>query len=180
MRRLLVFGDSYVAAADRGRPGYARLAPMLLVMRGQHIGAGGTGFVKSSSERQPYPARLADLLDRRADLVVVQASGNDALCDFTAVESTAESFLTATVSRFPRVLLLGPMWALDGSERLPELRKRLQSVAERTGAEYVDTDGWLSSRWIGPDGAHPTWPGHVRLAWFTARAVRRSCRRPGR
>jgi lysophospholipase L1-like esterase len=180
VKRLLIFGDSYVAAADRGRPGYARLAPLLLGWRGAHIGVGGTGFVKASGNRRPYPDRLADLLSREADVVVVQASGNDAVCDLSVVEQAAETFVAATVERFPSVLLLGPMWALDGSEHLPELRKRLRAAADRTGVRYVDTSGWLRARWIGSDGAHPTWAGHARLAWLVARAVRRSCRPRGR
>lgn len=171
MKSLLIFGDSYVAAADRGRPGYARLTPLLMLSRGQHMGRGGTGFVKENGARLPYPDRLPDLLATSADLTVVQATGNDAPCDLAAVETAAEEFLAKLIADGRHVVVLGPMWAMDGRENLPALRHTIQRVCDRQGVRFIDALDWLTPRLIGPDGAHPTWRGHAALAWRLSRAL---------
>lgn len=163
MWAVLIFGDSYVAA----RWSYARL------LGASRMGRGGTGFVRASGDRLPYPDRLPDLLAADADVVVVQATGNDALCDLELVEKEAAEFLRPVVERFPRVILLGPMWALDGSEHLPELRDRMRRVADDLDVPLIDALGWLRPALIGPDGAHPTRRGHAVIAWRLARALRR-------
>lgn len=172
VKRLLVFGDSYVAAADRMRPGYARIVPLLLGWRGEHMGRGGTGFVRTSGDRREYADRLAELLTRRADVLVVQATGNDATCDLADVDAATRAFLSAVVGRFPRVVVIGPMWAKDGSEHLPALRDVTSAATSDAGAEFVDALGWVRPADIGPDGAHPTWAGHWRIARKVATSIR--------
>lgn len=169
---IMTFGDSFVAAADRGRPGYARLMPLLLASKGHHMGSGGTGFVKTNGTRPAYPARLNDLLAHEADTVIIQASGNDAPCDLEEVRLAAKDFLTAAVARFPKLLVLGPMWAIEGREHLPALRDTMRDVCGELGITFIDALDWLSPRWIGPDGAHPTWGGHLLIAWKLAGAMR--------
>lgn len=173
-KRMLTFGDSFVAAADHCRPGYARLLPLLMLSRGENMGRGGTGFVKASGDRRPYRSRLVDLLSRESDLVVIQSSGNDAGCDLEDVQMAARDFLTAICDRFARVVVIGPMWAIEGRENLPALRDTIGSVCGELDIQFVDALGWLAPRWIGPDGAHPTWAGHALIAWKAARAIRRS------
>lgn len=179
--RILTFGDSFVAAANRGRPGYARLTPLLLASQGRHMGSGGTGFVKTSGARPAYSGRLAAMLAQDAETVIVQASGNDASCDLDEVRAAARDFLAVARDRFTRVFVLGPMWAIEGRENLPALRDTLQEVCDDLGISFIDALGWLSSRWIGPDGAHPTWSGHVVIAFRLARAIAalRRARPPG-
>lgn len=174
MRRLLIFGDSYVAAADNGRPGYARLTPILLGMRGGHMGLGGTGFVRANGDRLPYESRLPALLAEDADVVVVQGTGNDAVCDPEEVQTAATAFLAPVVERFPAVYLTGPMWAKDGADHLPAIRHALKAAAGTTGARFVEVGGWVQPRHIGEDGAHPTWKGHAVIAVKLARAISRS------
>lgn len=171
---MIIFGDSYVAAADRGRPGFARLAPVFLGWRGAHMGRGGTGFVKSSPGRLPYSDRLPDLLASTADVLIVQATGNDATCDLPSVRAEASAFLTAATRKFPRVIVLGPMWAKDGVENLPELRDLTRDVCAEVGVQFIDALGWLSGRWIGVDGAHPTRLGHALIAIRLVGSIRRS------
>lgn len=171
--KAIIFGDSYVAAADRGRPGYARLTPLLLGWRGEHAGLGGTGFVKTAGDRGAYPSRLPELLARHADTVIIQASGNDAPCDLEDVRVAAKDFLTTIAGRFPRVVMLGPMWAKDGAENLPALSSALAAVCDEQGIQFIDALGWLSPRLIGPDGAHPTRLGHAVIAARLAWALRR-------
>lgn len=171
---ILTFGDSFVAAADRGRPGYARILPLLLLSKGRHMGSGGTGFVKTNGAKPAYPARLDDLLVQDADTLIIQASGNDAPCDLEEVRLAAKDFLAATTARFPRIVVLGPMWAIEGREHLPTLRDVMRDVCAELGIQFIDALDWISPRWIGPDGAHPTWRGHLLIAWKASRAIRRS------
>lgn len=170
---ILIFGDSYVAAADHGRPGYARIAPLLLFKSGEHMGLGGTGFVQTNGDRPAYSGRLPALLAREAGTVIVQATGNDALCDLADVEAATRDFLTVAAGRFPRVIVLGPMWAKDGAENLPAIRDLTAAVCAELDIEFVDALGWLSPRLIGPDGAHPNWLGHAVISVRLALAVRR-------
>ena len=171
---ILTFGDSFVAAADHGRPGYARIAPLLLASKGQHMGSGGTGFAKTNGNRPAYPARLAALLARDAHTVIIQASGNDAPCDLEEVRAAAKDFLITAAERFPKLVVLGPMWAIEGRENLPALHDTIREVCTHVSVPFIDALGWLSPRWIGPDGAHPTWAGHALIAWKLARAIRTS------
>ena len=177
---ILIFGDSYVAAADRGRPGYARIAPLLMLSKGEYMGLGGTGFVRTNGDRPAYAGRLPALLAREAGTVIVQATGNDALSDLSTVAAATRDFLTVTAARFPRVIVLGPMWAKDGAGNLSALRDLTARTCAELGIEFIDALGWLSPRLIGPDGAHPTWLGHAVIAARLARAVRRSSKTPRR
>lgn len=169
---ILIFGDSYVAAADRGRPGYARIAPLLMLRRGSHMGLGGTGFVKTSGDRPAYAARLAALMNHGTDAVIVQASGNDAPCDLEQVRAAAQDFLTVAAGKSPQLVVVGPMWAIEGRDNLPALRDTIAGVCAGLGIPFIDGLGWLSPRWIGPDGAHPTWGGHAVIAWKLAAAYK--------
>lgn len=172
MKTIVIFGDSYVAAADRGRPGFARLTPLLMLRRGSHMGRGGTGFVKENGTRLPYPDRLPELLDRRADLTLVQVSGNDAPCDLRAVERAAEDFLCRLIADGRRAVVLGPMWAIEGRDNLSVLRDTVRLVCERCGVPFIDALGWVGPSMMGPDGAHPNLRGHAVVAWRLAVALR--------
>jgi len=143
------------------------------------MGLGGTGFVKANGDRGPYHSRLPALLQRRADILIIQATGNDALCDLDEVRVVAKDFLTQAAARFPRVVVLGPMWAKDGAENLPALSETIRTVSESCGVAYVDAASWVTPRLIGPDGAHPTKLGHAVIAWKTAAALRARPRRSG-
>jgi lysophospholipase L1-like esterase len=174
MNSMTIFGDSWVAAANRGRPGYARLTPLLLARVGQFNGAGGTGFVATSGERLAYSSRLDQLAKMPSDLLLLQASGNDAPHDFAEVESAADSFLRQAMPHFQRTVVLGPLWAGEGRERLPQLRDVIASAASRHGVPFIDGLDWMRERDMGPDPFHPSWRGHLRLARKVARAVRNS------
>lgn len=170
----MVFGDSYVAAGNRMRPGWGRIVAVLLGRRPILLGRGGTGFVRVGPDgRLPYGARLHELLAAPADIAIVQATGNDAVCDIAEVAVATEAFLREAANRFERLYVIGPMWALDGSERLPELRDATRDVCARVGVPFVDALGWLTARDIGPDGAHPTWAGHWKIARRAAGQIRR-------
>jgi len=171
---ILTFGDSYVAAANRGRPGYARLLPLLTRTKGQHMGLGGTGFVRTSGDRQAYASRLPALLARKADTLIIQATGNDAMCDLGEVQARTKDFLTVVCGAFPKVVVVGPMWAKDGAENLPALRDLTDDVCAELGITFIDALGWLTPKLIGPDGAHPTKLGHAVIAFRLARTLRTS------
>lgn len=171
--KAIIFGDSYVAAADKGF-GYAKLAPALMGWRGQHMGLGGTGFARTNGERPAYGARLADLLSRDADTVIIQATGNDAVCDLEEVRARTKDFLVTIAERITRVIVVGPMWAKHGADQLPALRDLTAEVCRELDVQFIDALGWLSPRLIGPDGAHPTRLGHVVIAARLAFAVRLS------
>lgn len=173
MDRAVFFGDSFVAAAARFRPGYARVTPLLLRWRGSLMARGGTGFVKVADDgRKPYPDRLAELLAVKADIVVVQASGNDATCDLAEVAEAADSFLCRVQAAFSRVYVLGPMWTIAEPENLPELSGALAKVCGELDIPFIDGLSWLNPQLIGPDGEHPTWRGHALIAWRLANAIR--------
>ena len=177
MIRAVVFGDSFVAAADRGRPGFARLLPILMLWRGTHMGRGGTGFVKVANDgRQPYPTRLAQMLTIRCDVVVIQASGNDASCDVDQVRRIATCFLTKLVEAGKRVYLIGPMWTIDRPEDLPALQQALEAAGATAGVPVLCALDWLKPSLIGDDNEHPTWLGHLVVAFKAAAAIRRARR----
>jgi lysophospholipase L1-like esterase len=137
------------------------------------MGLGGTGFVRTNGERPAYASRLPALLSKDAGTVVIQATGNDAICDLASVEAATRDFLTVATGRFPRVIVVGPMWAKDGAGNLPALRDLTARVCADLGIPFIDALGWLSPRLIGPDGAHPTKLGHAVIAAKLAAAIRR-------
>lgn len=179
MRQAVIFGDSFVAA----RYSYARVAPALLGYRGRPMGLGGTGFVKAALDgRQPYHTRFEALVAARPDLAIVQASGNDAVCDLAKVRAATSMFLGGLRDRLPntRVVVLSCMWAGDGSEHLPELRDVTRKACAAQGVPFVDALNWLRDDLIGLDGAHPTVKGHAVIALNVVREVRHALVPAGR
>lgn len=169
----MIVGDSYVAAANRGRPGYARVASLLLGHRPRFIGYGGSGFVRSDG-RPRYEHALPEITATAPRTLVLQVSGNDAVCDLADVEEAMDDFLREVAAACPstRTVVMGPFWAKDGAEHLPELAERTAKVCAAHGVPYLGGLGWVQPRHIGPDGAHPTWAGHLALGVRVARAVR--------
>lgn len=170
--RAVFFGDSYVGASRS----YACIAPLLLGWRPlPRMGRGGTGFVKAAPDgRQPYATRLPELLSAPADVIVVQASGNDAPCDLRAVEDATREFLVKLRAGRPdaRIVVLSGMWAIEGRENLPKLLGVTARVVAEVGLPFIDASRWLSPSLIGPDGAHPTTRGHATIAARFAWALR--------
>lgn len=164
----MVFGDSYAAEPL----GYARILPPMLLRRGCVEALGGTGFTATdpSRKRAAYYARLNKVRD--CDEILVQASGNDAKHPVAQVAADADSFISA-LPRMP-VWVLGPMWALDGSENLPELDEALGCVAQQHGLRYIRALGWLTEADMRADGAHPTLLAHAKIA----RRIRAAIVRP--
>jgi acyl-CoA thioesterase-1 len=167
--RIVVLGDSLAAglglAADEAFPA---VVERLLRDRGHQVDVVNAGV--SGDTSAGGLARLDWVLQRPADILVVELGGNDALRgqDLEATEANLRSIVRRGRAAGARVLLLG----MDvPSNYGPDYGSRFAALYERVAADEGATlvPGFV--REVGsdptllqPDGLHPTAEGQRRLA----------------
>ena len=167
--RIVVLGDSLAAglglAADEAFPA---VVERLLRDRGRAVEVVNAGV--SGDTSAGGLARLDWVLQRPADVLVVELGGNDALRgqDLEATEANLRSIVRRGRAAGARVLLLG----MDvPSNYGPDYGSRFAALYERLAAEegvplvpgFVRVLGSDPSL-LQPDGLHPTAEGQRRLA----------------
>ncbi|MCD9199473.1 SGNH/GDSL hydrolase family protein [Aeromicrobium wangtongii] len=170
----IIFGDSWVSMGRK--PGYSKIAPVLLGWRGRSMGLGGTGFVaEGPNGRKPYASRIPELLAAGADVLVLQGSGNDAPFEADEVEAAADQFLRQVSGHFQQVYMIGVPWAGKGRQTLHLTNAAYERAAEANGALFVPAENWLDRSHMKKDDPwHPSHRGHLRMARKVAAGIRRA------
>ncbi|WNB85377.1 SGNH/GDSL hydrolase family protein [Cellulomonas sp. ATA003] len=140
-------------------------------------GVSGSGFVAPGLGR-PMPARVADVVAARPDVVVVAGGSNDVFGGYDAddVGAAATALLGDLSAGLPdaTVVVMGPFpTSLAGAGAASPVRDAVRSAAEAAGAHWVDAATIVTAtvsaesdweRYISADGLHPNELGYARLA----------------
>jgi lysophospholipase L1-like esterase len=182
------FGDSWTEGTGADSPDRG-WAPQVAQAEGWSIintGQGGTGYVTDgppeSPERAPLPDRVADVVARDPEIVLVAAGINDAGRGYSnqQVTDAVEATLRPLTEQLPdaRVLVIGPWWNNgEPTKSASTVNEIVQQVAADLGLPFVSpmAEKWITGsndgtvlgnrvQYIGPDNAHPSQAGHDYLA----------------
>ncbi|MEU0566421.1 SGNH/GDSL hydrolase family protein [Nonomuraea sp. NPDC005983] len=178
---MMVLGDSFTVGSGPVPPWrtYASEAARLLGWQPVLAGAGGTGYLNEGRAGRTFQRSFEEELAWRPapDVLVVSGGHNDHRWSVLSVSRAARQLLRDARARWPstRVIVVGPIWLDDAPAKAYAIRDTLARVAEREGVAFLDP---LRERWITgsraevmlPDGVHPTFAGHLRLAhWLAAK-----------
>jgi lysophospholipase L1-like esterase len=184
--RAAFIGDSFTEASQvLPAQSFVALVAKRFHWQPVNLGQGGTGYVEPGPPglgRAPLPDRAARIGATRADYVVVAAGINDANRHYPAsrIEAAVARTLDTIRRQLPRatVIVVGPFW--PNGYPIPEIDQIDQEVKQAALARhlpFVDPIGerWITgtndglvkgnrSRYIGPDGTHPTVAGQAYIA----------------
>ncbi|MFI6899673.1 SGNH/GDSL hydrolase family protein [Nonomuraea sp. NPDC050394] len=177
---LMFVGDSFTVGSGPVPTwsSYAAETARLLGWQPVIAGAGGTGYINKGRVGRSFQDSFdAELSWRPApDLLVISGGHNDRRWPVPGVRRAAATLLWTARARWPetRVVMVGPIWLADAPPKAYAVRDALAEVAAREGVTFLDP---LKQRWVTgrrsevllPDGVHPTFAGHARLArWLSA------------
>ncbi|NUR86769.1 MAG: SGNH/GDSL hydrolase family protein [Nonomuraea sp.] len=156
---------------------YAAESARLLGWQPVIAGGGGSGFLNRGHVGRTFMESFeAELAWRPApDLLVISGGHNDRRPSTLRVRRAAAALLWAARARWPhtRIVLIGPIWLEHAPARAYRVRDALEQVAARESVPFLDP---LEQRWpariVLPDGTHPTFAGHLRIARWLADALR--------
>lgn len=143
-------------------------------------GQGGTGYVAAPEDNgsAPYPARIKDLAQARADVALISGGYNDTwnvvtgTKTITQVKEAVDATLDAAALVGGKVIVVGPFWTR--SEEAPAeayaINDCVHGAALLRGYQFVDvlTDNWVTPEnrvgIITEDDTHPTLAGQRYIA----------------
>ncbi len=144
---------------------------------------GSTGYtVAKLKSTVPYTQRVADFVqaNKRATVVIVEGSRNDAPSDPVQVKQNAAYVLSAVKTGIPtaKIVVIGPIWdSTVPPATTVAANEQVKQVAKDLGLTYVDAiaEGWLTGKTdlIGSYHVHPTNAGHVLLEQIIDTDLRR-------
>lgn len=168
---VLFVGDSYTAATNS----YATQACNALGWACTIDAQGATGYQNDGHDyratNQPYIGRLPGIASNiRADLIFITGGRNDG----EKIGPASLEYFNAVRAAYPKakIFALEPFWnstPAPGSFQVQ--REAVHRSAKTAGIGWIETDGWLNQRLIGPDNVHPTEEGQQVLASRVIRAV---------
>ncbi|MEU1881221.1 SGNH/GDSL hydrolase family protein [Streptosporangium sp. NPDC020072] len=175
---VMVLGDSFTAGSGPVPrwESYAARAARTLGWQLVTAGAAGTGFVNPGRVRRTFQQSFdAELSWRPApDLLILSGGHNDHTTP-GRVYGAARRLLVTARTRWPRtrVVVIGPIWMGREPRWVPAVRDAIAVAADEEATVFLDP---LDHPWgrgaILPDGVHPTFLGHRRLANWLVTALR--------
>jgi acyl-CoA thioesterase I len=176
---MMFLGDSFTVGSGPVSPWrtYAAESARLLGWQPIIAGAGGTGYLNAGRVGRTFRRSFeAELAWRPApDLLVISGGHNDHRWSAAEIARAASDLVAEVRARWPhtRIVMVGPIWLIDTPKKAYEVRDALAQAAGRAGVPFLDP---MRQRWpsemILPDGVHPTFTGHERLAGWLAGALR--------
>lgn len=158
-----VLGDSYAAADFLADPsdGWVSQLGKAEGWATSVSGIGGTGFINGGPcGTQHFSTRVADVLDSKPRMVIVEGGLNDHGKPVDAIELSVSALLDS-LAEVPEVVVVGPTDApaITDDEAVDAAMK---SAVERVGRTYISAYGWELG--FLPDGIHMTADGHASYA----------------
>lgn len=173
--KAVFLGDSYTTGWDGaglGARGWPALVDRTKHWRTVNLAVAGTGFLNPGWTNQPVSSRVSAAVKHKPDIVFIASGHNDSRWSAAATGRAADKVIDQLRRALPDAVLviIAPIWA-NGSPptRCLLLRNHLRQKAASVGAIFVDplAERWFAGsahRFIGPDGLHPTNPGHRYIA----------------
>jgi acyl-CoA thioesterase-1 len=176
---MMFVGDSFTVGSgpvQRWRT-YASESARLLGWQPIIAGAGGTGYLNKGKVGRTFQRSFEEELAWRPppDLLVISGGHNDQRWSTAQVRRAAAKLLAEVRGRWPatRVVMVGPIWLEDAPAKAYRVRDALAEVAGAAGVPFLDPmrRHWIRGRpseVVLPDGVHPTFAGHERIAEWLA------------
>lgn len=188
--RLTILGDSYMegVGADSPDESLAQQVARGVKAKLKNLASGGTGYVNPGVEgmgREPYAARVEEVVRTDPDVVLVSGGNNDYGYIFDQDAASLEDerqavadTLGGLVDELPEaeIVVSGPWWPTGTPvEGALQINSIIKEEAERLGLPFINPMGerWITGqpdesgnaqRFIGADRTHPTQAGHDYLA----------------
>lgn len=156
---------------------YAAQTARLLGWQPVIAGAGGTGYLNKGKVGRTFRRSFEEELAWRPppDLLIISGGHNDQRWSTPQVRHAAAELLADVRGRWPatRIVMVGPIWLDDAPKKAYRVRDALAAVAGAARVPFLDP---MRRRWVTgrpsevmlPDGVHPTFAGHERIAAWLA------------
>ncbi|NUP60794.1 MAG: SGNH/GDSL hydrolase family protein [Nonomuraea sp.] len=176
---MVFLGDSFTVGSGpvpRWRT-YASESARLLGWQPVIAGAGGTGYLNEGKVGRTFQRSFEEELAWRPppDVLVISGGHNDQRWSTARVRRAAAALLAEVRLRWPltRIVMVGPIWLEEAPAKAYRVRDALAEVAVTEGVPFLDPMGrhWVTGRpseTVLPDGVHPTFAGHERIAAWLA------------
>ncbi|MEU1386174.1 MULTISPECIES: SGNH/GDSL hydrolase family protein [unclassified Nonomuraea] len=177
---MMFVGDSFTVGSGPVPPWrtYASESARLLGWQPVIAGAGGTGYLNEGKVGRTFRRSFEEELAWRPapDVLVISGGHNDQRWSTGQVREAAAALLAEVRRRWPvtKVVMVGPIWLEDTPAKAYRVRDALAEVADAAGVPFLDPmrRKWVTGRpseTVLPDGVHPTFAGHERIAaWLAA------------
>lgn len=180
---MMFVGDSFTVGSGPVPTwrSYATETARLLRWQPVIAGAGGTGFVNRGRVGRNFQESFeAELAWRPApDVLVISGGHNDRRWNTLRVRQAAAKLVWTARGYWPstKIVLVGPLWLDHAPRKAYAVRDALADVATREQVSFIDP---MKQRWVTgkrtetvlPDGIHPTFSGHLRIARWLVSALR--------
>ncbi|MFJ4288150.1 SGNH/GDSL hydrolase family protein [Paenarthrobacter nicotinovorans] len=165
-RKLAVLGDSYTGGSGLAPDGALRfetwanfVAKLLGADSFINFGIGGTGWITDGSGTTKFSGRTADILAYNPDILLILGSRNDSYDN--AALTTAVTNLLNSFASIKQVYVSGP-----STSPFSNRNTSIKAATVAVGRPFLDgiAGAWITEADLGPDGVHPTFNGHKKIA----------------
>lgn len=170
-----VIGDSLSTGVNRSGNPWTSDAQRLLAADGRDVhivdaAENGAGYAATGANGSVFRDLVDRVVDDRSQVVVVFGSDNDVGQPDLAAAIAGTLDRIRTLAPRARLIVVGPPAPpADAPQQLQGVRDALQAVTGHVDGQFVDPLAlkWFQggdSRYVGPDGEHPSAAGEVYLA----------------
>ena len=176
-------GDSYMFGNGATNISMAAFNIMCeqLGWEGLPDGVGGSGWTGGTAglPAARVNAKLAPLVPRKPDYVILDMGLNNAMSDVAAVKTGFNDAVAAVQTAAPlaKIIVFGPATPLGETTQLAGIKTALQERCAALSLTFIDVANWVNlenkSRYTDADNTHPTPLGHIYIGARKAGAIRR-------
>jgi lysophospholipase L1-like esterase len=176
----MIIGDSFTVGSGPVQEwdSYAAQTARALGWQLVTAGASGTGFVNPGPVGRTFEMSFDKELSWRPapGLLIISGGHNDRQVDPGTVYQAVGRLLELVRSRWPhtKIVVIGPIWMAKAPGWGYQVRDAIAVAAEEAGTPFLDPLGqsWGSGT-ILPDGVHPTYEGHAKIAQWLVGGLRK-------
>jgi acyl-CoA thioesterase-1 len=177
---VMIIGDSFTVGSGpvQGWDSYAAQTARTLGWQLVTAGASGTGFVNPGPVGRTFEMSFDKELSWRPppSLLIISGGHNDRQVSPGTVHQAVGRLLELARRRWPqtKIVVIGPIWMAKTPAWGYQVRDAIAVAAEEARTPFLDP---LSRSWgsgtILPDGVHPTYEGHTKIAQWLVGALRK-------
>jgi acyl-CoA thioesterase I len=175
---VMIIGDSFTVGSGpvQGWDSYAAQTARTLGWQLVTAGASGTGFVNPGPVGRTFEMSFDKELSWRPPpgLLIISGGHNDRQVSPGTVHQAVERLLELARRRWPetKIVVIGPIWMAKAPDWSYQVRDAIAVAAEEAKTPFLDPLGrsWGSGT-ILPDGVHPTYAGHTKIAHWLVDAL---------